>query len=143
MSYAGQVVVLLVVLALAGAGGLEVARADATAKPIALTITYWPDEELATAFTRRTLRCNPLGGTLANRKTACRRLAQLTPAAFAPIPPDSICTLVYGGPGKAVVKGTMGTLRIWASFRRRNGCEIDRWQRFSPWLLPAAGVIRS
>ena len=143
MSYPGQVVVLLAVLALAVAGGLEVGSADATARPIALTITYWPDERLATTFTRRTLRCNPLGGTLSSRKTACRKLAQLTTAAFAPIPPDSICTQVYGGPQKAVVKGTIGTSRIWASFRRRDGCEIDRWQRFSPWLLPGALVTKS
>ncbi len=43
---------------------------------------------------------------------------------------------------KAVVKGTIGGQRMWASFRRRNGCEIERWQRFSPWLLPPGGATR-
>ena len=47
---------------------------------------------------------------------------------------------IYGGPQKAVVKGTIGGERIWSSFSRRNGCEIARWARFSPWLLPPGGA---
>ena len=66
----------------------------------------------------------------------------MTARAFAQVPQDAICTQIYGGPQKAVVKGTVGGQRIWASFRRRNGCEIDRWDRFSPWLLPPGGVTR-
>jgi hypothetical protein len=27
-----------------------------------------------------------------------------------------------------------------ATFSRTNGCEIDRWQRISPWLVPPGGV---
>lgn len=136
-------VVLIAALALAvGIGGVG-QETPAAAKPVSLRITYWPDERAPKTFDTWTLRCNPLGGTLSDRRTACRKLAQLTPTAFAPIPPDSICTQVYGGPQQGVVKGTMGAARIWASFRRRNGCEIDRWQRFSPWLLPSAGATRS
>ncbi len=132
--------VLLSVLALVVGVGVAGETTPATAKPISLTITYWPDEQAPRTFDRWTLRCNPLGGTLPNRKVACRRLARMTPAALAPVPPGSICTQVYGGPQKAVVQGKMGARRIWASFRRRDGCEIDRWQRFSPWLLPAGGA---
>jgi hypothetical protein len=61
-------------------------------------------------------------------------------SAFAQVPQDAICTQIYGGPQKAVVKGTIGSQRIWASFRRRNGCEISRWASFSPWLLPPGRV---
>jgi len=59
---------------------------------------------------------------------------------FAPVPNNVLCTEIYGGPQKAVVKGTIGATRIWSSFRRRNGCEIERWNRFSPWLLPPGGA---
>lgn len=75
-----------------------------------------------------------------NRKRACAKLSTMTLAAFAQVPKDVLCTEIYGGPQKAVVKGTIGSQRIWSSFRRRNGCEISRWARFSPWLLPLGGV---
>jgi Subtilisin inhibitor-like len=136
------VLALLLMFALAMGGvaaGGTAAQAD---KPISLTITFWADEQLPLEFERWTLRCNPRGGSLPTRRVACRRLADMTPSAFAPVPADAVCTQIYGGPQKAVVKGTFGSRRIWASFRRRNGCEIDRWQRFSPWLLPAGGVSR-
>jgi Subtilisin inhibitor-like len=135
------VLALLLVLALAmGGGGATDAAAAPAAKPISLTITFWADEQTPLRFERWTLRCNPRGGSLPTRKVACRRLADTTPSAFAPVPTDVVCTQVYGGPQKAVVKGTFGIRRIWASFRRRNGCEIDRWKRFSPWLLPTASL---
>ena len=114
--------------------------ASASARPVALTITYWDDEQSPASFQRWTLRCNPLGGTLPNRRHACTKLSTLTLGAFAQVPKNVLCTQIYGGPQKAVVKGTIGSARIWASFRRRNGCEISRWARFSPWLLPPGGV---
>ena len=110
----------------------------ASAKTVSLTITYWGDEQSSAAFQRWTLRCNPLGGTLPNRKRACAKLSTLTLGAFAQVPKNVLCTQIYGGPQKAVVKGTIGSARIWSSFRRRDGCEISRWTRFSPWLLPPA-----
>ena len=131
--------VAVVAVAIAGVAG---GTASGSAKPVSLTITYWADEQAPATFERWTLRCNPLGGTLPNRRRACTRLLRLTVGSFAQVPSDAICTQVYGGPQKAVVKGTIGSHRTWASFRRRNGCEIDRWARFSPWLLPAGGVTR-
>jgi hypothetical protein len=132
--------IVLTAVALVAGITLTDGATPASTPPSSLTITYWPDERTPAEFERWTLRCNPLGGTLAGRRLACRRLSRLTPAAFAPVPADSVCTEIYGGPQKAVVKGSLGGKRIWASFRRRNGCEIDRWQRFSPWLLPSGGV---
>jgi hypothetical protein len=127
----------VVILSIAGAVGVELASASTAAKPVSLTVTYWPDEQKPAEFERWTLRCNPPNGTLPTRKRACAKLLPLPKAAFARVPDDAICTQIYGGPQKAVVKGTFGSSRIWVSFRRRNGCEIDRWARFSPWLLPA------
>jgi hypothetical protein len=117
------------------------AAPPASTRATALTITYWPDEQRPT-FERWTLRCDPAGGTLPDARRACRKLSSRTATFFAPVPRTAVCTEIYGGPQKAVVKGAIAGRRIWASFRRRNGCEIARWQRFSPWLLPAGGVAR-
>ena len=114
--------------------------ASTSGRPVALTITYWADEHSTASPDRWTLRCNPLGGTLPDRKRACVKLSTLTVGAFAQVPMHMICTQIYGGPQKAVVKGTIGSQRIWSSFRRRDGCEISRWARFAPWLLPPSGV---
>ena len=107
-----------------------------------MTITFWADEQIPSKFERWTLRCNPVGGTLPTRNRACAKLLPMTAGAFARVPDDAICTQIYGGPQKAVVKGTIGSSRIWSSFRRRNGCEIARWARFSPWLLPPPEATR-
>ena len=131
---------LVAVVAVAIAGIAGGGTATTSARPVSLTITYWADEQAPTSFTRWTLRCNPRGGTLPNRKRACAKLSTMTLAAFAPVPKNVLCTEIYGGPQKAVVKGTIGATRIWSSFRRRNGCEIERWNRFSPWLLPPGGA---
>ncbi len=59
---------------------------------------------------------------------------------FAPLRKDMVCTEIYGGPQRARVVGTVDGKRVWATFTRRDGCEIDRWQRISPWLVPPGGV---
>jgi hypothetical protein len=59
---------------------------------------------------------------------------------FAPLPPNAICTEVYGGPQRARVTGMVDGRPVWATFSRSNGCEIARWARVSPWLLPPGGV---
>jgi Subtilisin inhibitor-like len=92
-----------------------------------LRITVWPRGTSRPSL-HRTLRCDPGSGTLPRPARACRRLAaQATP--FAPIPPNTACTQIYGGPQVALVAGTYRGMRIWARFQRRNGCEIARWAR--------------
>jgi hypothetical protein len=103
-----------------------------------LRVTYWEDAS-ATAVTW-TLRCNPPGGSLKRPTIACHRLASGGSKLFAPLPKDSVCTEIYGGPQKARVVGVLAGKRIWATFTRTNGCEIGRWKRVSPWLLPPGGV---
>jgi hypothetical protein len=78
-----------------------------------------------------TLRCNPPAGSVARPAAACRRLATLGRAAFAPTPAGTACTQIYGGPQVAVVTGTLGGQRLWARFTRRDGCEVARWSRIS------------
>ena len=105
-----------------------------------LTITFWAEGPDASKPRRWTLRCAPTGGTLPRGAVACRRLGAGGPKLFAPVPPNMVCTEIYGGPQTARVVGKVAGKRIWASFSRTNGCHIDRWERMSPWLLPLGGV---
>ncbi len=131
-----RALIAIVGVAIVGVACVAGGTAATSAKPTSLTITFWPDEQAPDTFERWTLRCAPPSGTLPNRKRACARLSGLSFGAFAQVPQDAICTQIYGGPQKAVVKGTIAGNRVWSSFRRRDGCEIARWARFSPWLLP-------
>jgi hypothetical protein len=96
-----------------------------------LTITVWPQ---GAGGPRRewTLNCDPPGGSLPSAGSACERL---TLAALKPLPRDSICTQIYGGPQVARVEGTVDGREVDSRFGRSNGCEIHRWDgvRF---LLP-------
>ena len=87
-----------------------------------LVITVWPRG----GGRSRTwsLKCDPVGGSLPGAQSAC---ARLTPQALEPLPPDTICTQVYGGPQKARVRGRLQTRRLDVRFSRTNGCEIHRW----------------
>ena len=76
-----------------------------------------------------TLRCDPSGGTVAQPAQACRRLLAAGRGIFAPTPPGTACTMIYGGPQEALVTGTLRGVKVWARLRRRNGCEIARWNR--------------
>ncbi len=102
--------------------------AAALASPSAdLRITVWPKGRSGPAQSW-TLRCGPAGGTLPGRATACRRLLALE-SPFAPTPPDAVCTQLYGGPQVATVRGTLRGRAVKATFARRDGCEIARWNR--------------
>jgi Subtilisin inhibitor-like len=106
-----------------------------TTPATSLTIVFRATETAAPVV--RTLRCGPAGGTLRNAARACARLAALSKP-FAPVPRDAICTEIYGGPQTARVTGTYRDRRIWTIFRRRNGCEIERWNRHA-FLFPTTG----
>ena len=55
---------------------------------------------------------------------------------FLTVPPrDEVCTEVWGGPDRARVSGRIGGDRIDRRLARRDGCEIDDWDRAQP-LLP-------
>ena len=93
-----------------------------------LRITAWPrGPENGNARVWR-LRCEPAGGTLPRPAAACRRLARV-PRPFAPVPDGMACTQVFGGPQIARVVGVYRGRRVWVTFRRTDGCEIDRWNR--------------
>jgi Subtilisin inhibitor-like len=111
-------------------------------KETSLTVTFWPDGWSSSERDRWTLRCNPSGGTLPRPALACRRLAAGGPKLFVPVSSGAVCTQIYGGPQTARVVGMLAGRPVWASFARANGCQISRWDRLSPWLLPSGGVTR-
>ncbi|MFI5684641.1 SSI family serine proteinase inhibitor [Streptomyces sp. NPDC051636] len=82
--------------------------------------------------------CHPGGGSHPDVGGACRVLDRNTRwgrDAFAPVAPDSVCTMLYGGPATARVTGTWAGRPVDATYDRSNGCEIARWDRLVP-LLP-------
>jgi hypothetical protein len=48
--------------------------------------------------------------------------------------PDRVCPQIYGGPETAHFRGTIGSRRIDRRFARRDGCEIDDWDRVAAML---------
>ncbi|MFF9063961.1 SSI family serine proteinase inhibitor [Streptomyces sp. NPDC014891] len=89
------------------------------------------------------LTCHPAGGTHSAAQAACDRLDDLTTWGtdpFAPVPPDSLCTMQYGGPATARVTGTWAGRPVDAVFSRSDGCEIARWDGFVPVLPDLAGA---
>jgi hypothetical protein len=82
-----------------------------------------------------TLRCGPTGGTLPRAASACKRLSAFAGDPFAPTPPGTACSEIYGGPQEARVRGMFRGRRVSTIFRRRDGCEIARWARVA-FLFP-------
>ncbi|WP_263168180.1 subtilase-type protease inhibitor [Streptomyces sp. SCSIO ZS0520] len=98
-----------------------------------------------------TLHCNPAGGTHPNAEGACDKLASMelergvSPfedtrkeraqqrAGKAPM-----CTMQYGGPAKAHIKGVWHSKRVDVTYDRGNGCSISRWNEMVP-VIPAIG----
>ena len=105
-----------------------------------LRIAYWEDGTGAMPDRVWTIRCDPAGGTVRLPARACRRLAAEGLALFAPLPAKMVCTEIFGGPQRARVTGVLEGRRIWATFSRSDGCQIHRWARVSPWLLPPGGI---
>ena len=94
-----------------------------------MTVTFWPEGRTGPAQEAE-LTCDPDGGTHMNPAQACKAL-RASADALAPLPPDSICTQIYGGPEEGEVVGTLDGEEINATFSRQNGCEIDRWDRLA------------
>jgi len=113
---------------------------SAASSVTSIRVTYWPDGSNASRSAVWTLRCRPASGSLKQPERACRRLAADGVKLFAPSPKGVACTQIYGGPQRARVVGTVDGTHVWATLARSDGCAIARWQRISPWLVPAGGV---
>jgi hypothetical protein len=65
---------------------------------------------------------------------SCRRIADVKPEAFEPVPGDVACTQQFGGPEIVTVAGTFRGEQVDATFTRQNGCEIARFEDAAPIL---------
>ncbi|EST37675.1 hypothetical protein N566_11665 [Streptomycetaceae bacterium MP113-05] len=127
------------VLAAAGAALAPAAPAGAVLPPVrdhlVLTVT---DSGYRAHDGRFELLCHPAGGDHRRAKEACARLDEVTvwgSDPFAPVPPDSVCTSLYGGPATAHLEGMWAGRPVNADFGRATGCETARWNDLVP-LLP-------
>lgn len=116
--------------------GCGVSAAAPAAEPTLtdLRITVWPEGREKGNANVYTLKCAPARGSLARASAACTELLKMT-RPFRPVPPDTFCTDLYGGPQQALVAGTFKGARVWALFSATNGCQISRAKRIS-FLLP-------
>jgi Tol biopolymer transport system component len=115
--------------------------AEAPRGKTSLTIRVKPDSNQPRSPVRTfTLRCHPTSGTLPRAAAACASLTRIQNP-FAPVPSDSACTQIYGGPQSATVVGLYGGKSVRTTFRRNDGCEIARWNRVR-FLFPIATGIR-
>jgi hypothetical protein len=111
----------------AGCGGGDDAD-DAPQDPalvadLTVTVRKNPDDP----GRKTTIRCEQLGPKASDK--ACRSLAGLTREQLAPIPAETACTQIYGGPSTARVQGELHGKPVHARFELINGCEIERWDR--------------
>ena len=117
---------------------LTLAAAPGASADTSLRATVWPKGDGTAGKVLRTLRCDPPAGSVPRPAAACRAVEAGGRAAFRPVPRDTACTQIYGGPAEALVTGVLDGRRVWARFNRENGCQINRWQRLVP-LLGRAG----
>jgi hypothetical protein len=121
----------LAVLVLA-ACGTENAAGPASEPRTEVDVTVWPGGPASDPLTA-SLTCDPEGGSHPDPAAACRALDEDADA-LEPVPGDVACTEIYGGPDVARVRGKVNGSVVSASFNRRNGCEIARWEALAPVL---------
>jgi hypothetical protein len=88
------------------------------------------------------LYCHPAAGDHPRPEAACDGLDELTTWGkdpFAPVTRGTRCTMQYGGPASAHVRGVWAGRPVDAHFNRENGCEMKRWDALVP-LLPRTGM---
>ncbi len=88
-----------------------------------------------------TLRCHPSGGTHPAARAACLRLDRLG-GPLGPVPPARLCTMIFAGPQVARVTGRWRGRRVDRTYRRSNGCEVQRWEAMEP-VLPDPAAHRA
>jgi hypothetical protein len=103
-----------------------------------LNITVWPNGAGNPGKHTYTLKCAPVGGTLPRRAAACTKLMNLR-SPFATPSKGMACTQIYGGPQEARVTGLFRGQLIRATFGRKDGCQIARWNRVQ-FLFPGASA---
>jgi hypothetical protein len=91
-----------------------------------LTVVVWPEGPDGRKETRQIV-CQQLGKQAT--RPQCQHLAGLAKEQLEPVPRDTACTQIYGGPAVAQVRGTLPGGTVDARFDRTDGCQIERWDR--------------
>jgi hypothetical protein len=113
-------IVMASLLLMAGCGseeGGEGSPGGALATATDLRVTVWPEGP---------------NGPVRERRVECPGAAvcrELSPQSLAPVPRDTACTAIYGGPSLARVRGTLRGEPVDERFSLEDGCEIARWER--------------
>jgi hypothetical protein len=68
----------------------------------------------------------------AETSPACEHLFAKQDELFQEIPADSACTLIFAGPEKATITGTVNGEDVNIELNRSGGCELARWDLHSP-----------
>jgi hypothetical protein len=129
-----QLLASLALLLLATACGSDGSADTRTA----LTIVYWEDGQRPDDSVTWSLECEPATGSHPDPAAACTALDSVDRSVFEPVPDDTACTEIFGGPQRAEITGTLDGEPVDATFTRANGCEIERWDTLEA-VLPDAG----
>jgi len=95
-----------------------------------LTVTLYPEGPQAGEPRTAEVACR--AGT--SDAEACDAIEALPDGAAEPVPAGVACTEIYGGPDLVRLEGTLDGEEVDAELIRENGCEIDRFERFTPLL---------
>jgi hypothetical protein len=118
-------------------------KAVAALAVVAIALAGCGEEETATspaaADTELTLRLDTGDGEVQEASLtcpggdadACAAIDALPEDPTAAVPADTACTQVYGGPTTLSVEGTLRGEDVSAVFDRTDGCQIERFDRFS------------
>lgn len=80
------------------------------------------------------LSCDPPQGEHPDPTGACAALAN--PKLLDPVPADTVCTAVFGGPQTATISGMFDGREVNATFDRTDGCQLTRWDEAQAVLGP-------
>ncbi len=86
--------------------------------------------------TRLVVEVRPTGEDPVKRRVVSKLPPGVTAADFAPIPANTACAEIYGGPATARVDGVLDSEPLHTTFTRTNACEMERWDRVSRLLGP-------
>lgn len=116
------------------------APTQAAGEPLPAELTVVVDESGSGQTSTWTLTCLPPGGDHPDPAAACASVAAASVETFQPLPDDTVCTQIFGGPQTATVSGTVAGTPVTAQFSRQDGCQIDRWDALQPLLVVQGGA---
>lgn len=80
----------------------------------------------------------PTAPGAADAEAACNWLKRNRDSIFNYVEPE-MCTLIYGGEQTFRIEGEVGGLPVNETLQRSNGCEIERWSSWSPFIEAMTG----